>query len=453
MAFLHKDSKPATVPELELFDIGKTQTAVEQRYMIDCRPMSAVSEGSVVEFVVAGDNRDYLATTESTLVTTVRVMHQDGTKLHLQESAIDGQPDETSAVDEKAVPVNNVVHALFSQVDVFFNGNRMTQATNMYPYKAAFQTLLYNSSDTKKTRLLGGGFYPETSANLDELTVENPSYAWRHKLFKGSKLVQLETPLLEDVMQVKKYLLNGVRVQIKLYPSSRKFCIMSDDATKEYKIEIVDIVFRACMIKVNPGVIIGHASAMEKSNALYPYTRVETKSYSISKDSSNVNLDNMFQGTRPSKIVFGFVASNAFNGDYKRNPFKFNHYSVTDVKMVVDGQTVPGPSPKLDFDAFLGTQFTHAYANMYDSLGTSGGADMYAGGITPDRFAHGHTIFVYNLEPMPPSDEYINLKRHANVRLEINFADPLPETVTLTLYAEYYDYFAVDTPRNIIKSE
>ena len=453
MAFLHKDSKPATVPELELFNISKTQTAVENRYMLDCRPMSAVSEGSVVEFVVGENNRDYLSTSESTLVVVMRVVYADGSKLHLQELGIDGVAKDGSAKDDKAVPVNNIVHAMFSQVDIFFNGTRMTQATNMYPYKAAIQTLLYNSSDAKQTRLLGEGSCAESSDNLDALDDENPSYKWRHKLFKGSKTVELETPLLEDVMQGKKYLLNGVRIQIKLYPSLRKFYIMAADAAKEYKIEIVDIVFRACMVKVNPGVIIGHAAAMEKSDAIYPYTRVETKSYSISKDSSNVYLDNIFQGNRPSKIVFGFVASKAFNGDHTRNPFKFHHYSVTDVKLVIDGQSVPGNPLKLDFDEFKGTRFMRAFNMMSESLGKAGGGDNYAGGITPDRFAHGHTLFVFNLEPMPPTDEYINLKRHANVRLEINFASPLIETITLAMYAEEPDYFKVDTPRNVILSQ
>ena len=452
MAFLHKDSKPATVPELELFDISKTQTAVEHRYKLDCRPMSAVSEGSVVEFALGGDNRDYLCTTESTLAVVLRMVYQDGSKLHLQEIGIDGAPKEGSAADDKAVPVNNVVHSMFSQIDIFFNGTRMTQATNMYPYKAAFQTMLYNSADAKQTRLLGEGFCAESSDNLDSLVEDNPSYKWRHKLFKGSKIVEFETPLLEDVMQGKKYLLNGIRIQIKLYPSLQKFYIMSSDAAKQYKIELVDIVFRACMVKVNPGVIIGHANAMEKSDAIYPYTRVETKSYSISKDSSNVYLDNIFQGDRPSKIVFGFVSSKAFNGDHTRNPFKFHHYSVTDVKLVIDGQSVPGPPLKLDFDEYTGTRFMRAFNMMSESLGQAGGEDNYAGGITPHQFAHGHTLFVFNLEPMPPSDEYINLKRHANVRLEINFSDPLIETVTLAMYAEQPDYFKVDTPRNVILS-
>ena len=181
---------------------------------------------------------------------------------------------------------------------------------------------------------------------------------------------------------------------------------------------------------------------------MYPYTRVETKSYAISAATSNVYLDNLYQGNRPSRIILGFVASKAFNGDYTRNPFKFHHYSVTDVRLVVDGQTVPGRPLKLDFNPIKGSNYIEAYVNMFEALGVAG--KDFGAGLTPELYASGHTLFVYNLEPMPPSGPYINLKRHANVRLEINFAHPLIETVTAILFSEYTAVFEVDSARNVI---
>jgi hypothetical protein len=448
MAFLHSESKPTSIPELELFELKPTQTAVEYKYKLDHRPLSAVSEGSVVEFVTGGENRDYLCVKDSTLVAKVILTHRDGTKLHVQATGIDGLPDPASPPDEKAVCVNLCLHSLFNQIDIFINGQRMNQSSGMYPYKAMFKTMLYNSHDSKETHLAAQGYKQENGANLDDLSDENLGYLWRKKLFSGSKIVDLEGPILEDVMQMDKYLLNGMRVQIKLYPSLPRFYIMSEDKTKDYKLELVDVVFRACMIRVNPGVILGHATAMENRHALYPYTRVETKSYSVSKDTSNVYLDNMFQGNRPSKLVFAFVASNAYNGDFTRNPFKFHHYDVTDVKVVVDGQTVPGRPLKVNFSAFKGRDFIEAYVNMFQSLGMK--SSHFAGGITPQRYAHGHTLFVYNLEPTTPSENYIDLKTRANVRLELNFRDPLSETITIVVYAEHTSLFEVDMARTVI---
>ena len=204
------------------------------------------------------------------------------------------------------------------------------------------------------------------------------------------------------------------------------------------------------MIKVNPGVILGHAAAMETKNALYQFTRVETKSYSVSSGTNNVYLDNMFQGNRPSKLVFGFVATAAYNGNYTRNPFKFHHYNVTDIRVIVDGQTIPGRPQKMDFDSAKGTPFMESYVNLYESLGMTG--KDYGGDLTPELFSHGHSLFVYNLEPTYPTAKYINLKKHANVRVELNFKFPLPETITVVFYAEHTALFEVDNARNVIVS-
>ena len=87
---------------------------------------------------------------------------------------------------------------------------------------------------------------------------------------------------------------------------------------------------------------------------------------------------------------------------------------------------------------------------MYESLGMVG--KDYGGGITPKLFAHGHAIFVYNLEPTHPTQSYINLKRHANVRLELNFGSPLPETITILIFAAHDALFEVDRARNVIMS-
>jgi hypothetical protein len=450
MALLHAESKVATIPQLELFSMPETQAQVESSYMLDVRPMTALSEGSVVEFVMGGENRDYLYMKGSKLFVRLRVVHQDGTTIHEQKVDSNGLPIAGSLPDEKAFPVNLCMHSLWNQIDVFVNGYRLSQASGMYPYKAMIKTELGYGSDAKKTQLTAQGYKMEKGPDLDLFTVANTGMYWRQKLFKGSKTVDFEGPLLEDVMELEKFLLNGMHVQLKLYPSLKKFYIMAEDVTKDYKVELVDIVFRACMIKVNPGVIVGHATAMEKANAVYPYVRCETKSYSVSKDTSNVYLDNMFPGSRPSKLVFGLVSSNGFNGDFTRNPFKFHHYNLSDIRLVVDGQTVPGRPQKLDFDETKGRNFIQAYLNLYDAQGKVG--TDYGGGITPEQFANGHALFVYNLDPAVEVNRYISLKRQSNVRLELNFAKPLPETVTVVIYAEHSAVFEVDTSRNVIVS-
>ena len=435
MSLLHPASEIATVRELDVFSMPLTQTAVENIYYLDVRPMSTITANSVVEFVVGGEGRDYIDLARSRLYIKIRVLHQDGSVINVQALLPNGSPDPAGVTDEDVVPVNLCLHAMWNQIDIYINGSRMSQSSGMYPYKAMIQTQLGYGADAKDTQLKAQGYRLETGTDLDKFSKTNQGLFWRYELFKGSKYVDFEGPLLEDVMQLNRYLLNNMKVQIKLYPSQKQFFLMSDEDNKDYKIEVQDIVFKACMVKVNPGVILGHAKAMETRNALYPYTKYETKSYSVSPDQRTVYLDNLFQGIRPSKLIVAMVTAAAFNGDYKRNPFNFQHFDVSNIALVVDGDTVPGRPLKLDFaHAAGGRQFIEAYVNVYEALGQSG--TDFGGGIDPKHYALGHTLFVYSLDPVIRSNKYINLTKHSNVRLELNFAKPLPETITIIVYTE-----------------
>ena len=143
------------------------------------------------------------------------------------------------------------------------------------------------------------------------------------------------------------------------------------------------------------------------------------------------------------------VSSAGFNGNYKKNPFKFHHYNVSNIALIVDGDTLPGRPQKLNFSNDEGSRdFIEAYVNMYESLGQSG--TDFGGGITPESFAEGHTLFVYSLDPVVRSGRYMNLNKHSNVRLELHFSVPLPETVTVVIHIESPAVFEVDASRSVI---
>jgi hypothetical protein len=448
MALPHESSEPATIAELDLFNLPLTQTASESEYCLHIRPISTITANSVVEFVFGGEGRDYLDLARSRLYMKIKLLHQDGTSLVTQRLKTDGTPDPAGPKDEKATLSNMAMHSLWNQIDVYINGTRMSQASGMYPYKALIQTHLGYGVDAKETQLTAVGYKLETGKDLDAYSLTNPSLYWRHNMFSGSKTVEFEGPLLEDVMQLKRYLLNNMKVQLKLYPSQKQFVISATDATKDYKVELVDIVFKACMVKVNPGVILGHAKAMETRNAIYGYTKCETKSYSLTTGQRTVYLDNLFQGNRPSKLVVGLVSAEGFNGSFTKNPFKFHHYDLSEITLVVDGESLGRPF-RTDFSAAGGRNYIEPYVNMFEALGQS--RTDFGSGITPDVFASGHTLFVYSLDPVIRSGKYMNLTKHSNVRLELNFSKPLPETVTAVIYTEIPDFFDVDATRNVIQ--
>ena len=436
MTLLHPSSAPAAIPELNIFSLPPTQTAIDNAYYVDCRPVSQVmGNHAPVEFCFGGEGPDYIDLSRSKLKVKLKIVHQDATSSALE-------------ADEVGVAINLGLHSLWSQVDVTVGGRLMTQATGMYPFKAFIQTLLNYGKEAKESQLVSQGWYEE-GADLDAVTKDgNNAVFQKEAIYKTSKVVDLEGPLREDIFHMNRYLLNNIEITLKLYPSHPEFFIMGGGEDKKYKVVFDEVLFKVCMVKVSPGVILGHAKALETRNALYPYNRVETKAYSIPKGTHTINLDNVFQLSRPSRLVFGLVSAEAFNGDYKKNPFRFQHYDVTDVAVVVNGETVPGRPLKLSFDTSKQRDFISGYLALFEGTGRSG--SDFGNGITPKEYASGHTLFVYNLDPEFKRGKYLNLVKRANVRLELRFSKPLPETVNVVVYAEHPSLFEVDRARNII---
>ncbi len=59
--------------------------------------------------------------------------------------------------------------------------------------------------------------------------------------------------------------------------------------------------------------------------------------------------DQIFANAVPSKLVVGFVSQTAVNGDYTKNPYHFQNFSVTDVAVYINGQSIPGRPIKIRF--------------------------------------------------------------------------------------------------------
>lgn len=108
MAFLHHQSCECVKSELDLFSLPATQTSIESGKWVYYKPISSLTDDSPIEFVVPGHGDEYLDLAHTMINIKARILKSDGKKL-------------TVAENNKVGPVNNWLHSLFSQVDVYVN--------------------------------------------------------------------------------------------------------------------------------------------------------------------------------------------------------------------------------------------------------------------------------------------------------------------------------------------
>ena len=99
-----------------------------------------------------GSGDDYLDLANTMLHVQAKVTRADGADLDMADPV---------------GPVNNLLHSLFSQVDVYLKGTLVTPSTNTYAYRAYIETLLSYGTDAKATQLTSQLWHKDTAIHMD----------------------------------------------------------------------------------------------------------------------------------------------------------------------------------------------------------------------------------------------------------------------------------------------
>ncbi|XP_023247392.1 uncharacterized protein F54H12.2-like [Copidosoma floridanum] len=300
MSFLHSHTDPCLKSELDLFSVPLTQTALKTNRWVHYKPVSSLSDESPIEFVISSQNEDYINLAHTMLRVNVTLTPYDKDR------------------DALVAPVNNFLHSIFNQVDVYFNQKLVTPPNNTYPYRAYIETLLNYGPAAKSSHLSTNLWETDIAGIMDELpgSKKNSVLTKRQEYLKDGKTVDLMGHLHCDVFNQDKLLLNGVEVRLRLVRAKDKdaFCLM-DASTKNYSVSISEATLLVQRVKVSPTVLIAHAKTLANTTAKYPITHVEVKSFTLYSGINGDSLDNVILGQLPKRIILGFVDNKAFNRD------------------------------------------------------------------------------------------------------------------------------------------
>ncbi len=126
MLFIHSKSQECAKSELDLFSVPPTQVSLEKGHWIDHQPVSSIADGGTITFMCPGTEA-YVDLSKTILVVRAKVTKADGANL---------------GAHKKVGVVNNFLHSLFKQVDVFLKEKQVTPAMGTYNYRAYLETLL-----------------------------------------------------------------------------------------------------------------------------------------------------------------------------------------------------------------------------------------------------------------------------------------------------------------------
>ena len=480
MSYVHPFSKRCDKSEVDLFRVPPTQQSLERGRWIDYAPLSSVENAnSAITFLIAGTD-EYIDLSKTILTVTGKITKKDG------NTKLDGNDQSNVA------PVNNFLHSLFRQVDVYLNGKQVTPAMGTYAYRSYIETLLNYDVSAKQSQFSSALYYKDTAGQMDKvgalassktLNYKTPSadpaaagtnasdklyvpesgnvgFAKRHQFIKNGNRFVLSGPIFSDIFMTDRLLLNMMDFKVVLNRSSDAFSLMDLNSTAiEPKVQLSDVVLKVRKVKVDQSVSDGVERMLKQTPALYPIRRVECKILTIPANLPNVRQDNIFSGIIPNSFVVGLVHVDATTGEYDKNPYNFQHFGVTSVSLTANGQEIPfklltlkypkDPAGKIDPANDTELDFDEAYNTLFSGTGkiySNTGLD-----ITREDYPGGYALYAFDLTPdMCKSADYFNTVQRGSLTLALTFGESKDHAIGMVCYGDFENIIRIDSERNAI---
>ena len=349
MSYVHPFSKRCDKSEIDLFSVPPTQQSLERGRWIDYAPLSSVENpDSAITYLIAGTD-EYIDLSKTILTVSGKITAEGGATL-------------TGGNQTSVAPVNNFLHSLFKQVDVYLNGKQVTPAMSTYAYRAYIEILLNYDVSAKKSQFTSALYYKDTATQMDEAAslpktkdvnsvkmvvagTGNQGFAKTSEFIQNGKQFVLSGPIFADIFMNDRLLLNMVDLKVVLNRSNPKFCLMdlSGNGTPQVKpeVKLTDVILKIRKVKVDQAVSDGIEHMLKQTPALYPVRCVECKILTVPENLPTTRQDNIFSGIIPKTFVVGFVAVEAASGVYTKNPYNFAHFGVTSLSLTANGEEIP----------------------------------------------------------------------------------------------------------------
>jgi hypothetical protein len=163
---------------------------------------------------------------------------------------------------------------------------------------------------------------------------------------------------------------------------------------------ITEAILKITKISVSPAVTLSHALSLKCTTAKYPVHKIELKRVSIPKGNKEINLDDVWLGRIPSKIIIGFVTSKAMAGSYETNPFLFGTFILNFLGCYLNGKSVPSVPLQIKFNGTdkAGANYIEAYHTLFSGTGMlDHNMGVY---IDRDDVPCGYFLAIFSIDPM-----------------------------------------------------
>lgn len=366
----------------------------------------------------------------------------------------------------KIFPINLMCQAMWKDVEIKLNSRTVTKNANLeYANKAYLETLMTYSNDALNTHMQSEMWCPDDPKDVADddyeknyhktaAAVEKSERYCQNKDFSFTMQLHTEFNSINGfIMDMMPYTFTFVKNDPKFFLRANK-----DDKTCQnteyYKVKFTSLRLTGNFVKPSPEVMTMYKKHLASYQPfLYQTTRTDVITNQAFKGQTEYNWGQMFASDMlPDTVYMAIVDTDAKNGNWYKDPFKFEHCNVTNVQLRVNNRNMPVEplQPEWDKDNYMRT-----YKQLYENCSIK--TNNIGLSITPEMFKNGSTIFAWDLNHDQCAGAHSNHgDMYGTVSLHMLFggANGLPKNMTVVVWGVYRDYLAIDNERkpNVLTS-
>ena len=401
------------------------ENAFDQKIGPVCSP-----NGPMLEFEITGDRNNFVDLQKIYLEIRCKVTQSNGADLRYDNT------DPT--VSDSPFLVNNSLYSLFSDCTLSANGLKISNANSNFAHKSFIGTEFSNSKGAKDSWLKCQGYRFENNP----AAIDAADFTSQRELVRESREIWFYGPAGVDFFTCDKHLLSGVTLRLSYRRSHEDFLIISEDAAKHYKLQILEANLYVRKMTVTDHVLSAIESTLLKTPANYPYQEEITKTFLATAGQRSWQQEDIFAREPVKQIIIALNTNNAFLGTNRTNPFHYQKFGLEQVTLRRNGLPIASTP--------ISTQdHKRLFFNTLSALGL-----LHRGlGITLDNYQQ-HIIMCFHLtSTQQAAHDFLHPElTNCSVSLDLQFSNALTANLEIFVWGIRSSNVFITSDRKVTKN-
>ena len=339
--------------------------------------------------------------------------HKDESVVFTETGTDDGEEQEEEVA--RVTYVNNKMHSIFSNVEVYINNQQIYNSNGLYAHKSYISNNFKAAISEYKGVLHCEGYDYEQDPEDISNPLPDPFFTRRMKLLSRPDGFMLYGKLEIDFFSTSELLYPNMKITLRLTRARPIFHMISDNPN--VSLGIVDCSLYTRRIALKDDYYKKRKDMLAYAPVDYNYLETLAKTFIIPARQNQFIQENIFNNALIRRVAIAMNTNSAFTGSFTENPFWYQQIDLRQIRKLRGGQ------PIVDFDT---ADKCRLYVTTMEAMNFQDDIPS----IAIDDFKD-HYVLVFDLTSMQDATENCRYPELVGepLKVELNFTNPL-ENVT-----------------------